>query len=33
VLVASYLVQILIAVGFIVLLRRSKALDPSVRVP
>ena len=32
VLVASYLVQILIAVGFIVLLRRSKALDPSVRV-
>ena len=31
VLVASYLVQILIAVGFIVLLRRSKALDPSVR--
>ena len=33
VLVASYLVQVLIAVGFIVLLRRSKALDPSVRVP
>ena len=33
VLVASYLVQILIAVGFIILLRRSKALDPSVRVP
>ena len=32
VLVASYLVQVLIAVGFIVLLRRSKALDPSVRV-
>ena len=32
-LVASYLVQVLIAVGFIVLLRRSKALDPSVRVP
>ena len=32
VLVASYLVQILIAVGFIVLLRRSKALDPTVRV-
>ena len=31
VLVASYLVQVLIAVGFIVLLRRSKALDPSVR--
>ena len=31
VLVASYLVQILIAVGFIVLLRRSKALDPTVR--
>ena len=30
-LVASYLVQVLIAVGFIVLLRRSKALDPSVR--
>ena len=33
VLVASYLVQVLIAAGFIVLLRRSKALDPSVRVP
>ena len=32
VLVASYLVQVLIAVEFIVLLRRSKALDPSVRV-
>jgi len=32
VLVASYLVQVLIAVGFIVLLRRSKALDPTVRV-
>ena len=32
VLVASYLVQVLIAAGFIVLLRRSKALDPSVRV-
>ena len=32
VLVASYLVQVLIAVGFIVLLRKSKALDPTVRV-
>ena len=31
VLVVSYLVQVLIAVGFIVLLRRSKALDPTVR--
>ena len=31
VLVASYLVQVLIAVGFIVLLRKSKALDPTVR--
>ena len=31
VLVASYLVQVLIAVGFIVLLRRSKALDPAVK--
>ena len=30
VLVASYLVQVLIAVGFIVLLRRSKALNPAV---
>ena len=27
------LVEVLIAAGFIVLLRRSKALDPSVRVP
>ena len=32
VLVASYLVQVLIAGGFIVLLRKSKALDPTVRV-
>ena len=31
-LVFCALVQVLIAVGFIVLLRRSKALDPSVRV-
>jgi len=31
VLVVSYLVQVLIAVGFIVLLRKSKALDPTVR--
>ena len=31
VLVVSYLVQVLIAVGFIVLLRRSKALDPTAR--
>ena len=31
VLVVSYLVQVLIAVGFIVLLRMSKALDPTVR--
>ena len=32
-LVFCALVEVLIAVGFIVLLRRSKALDPSVRVP
>ena len=32
-LVACDLVEVLIAAGFIVLLRRSKALDPSVRVP
>ena len=31
VLVVSYLVQVLIAVGFIVLLRKSKALDPAVK--
>ena len=31
-LVVCALVEVLIAVGFIVLLRRSKALDPSVRV-
>ena len=31
VLVVSYLVQVLIAVGSIVLLRKSKALDPTVR--
>ena len=31
VLVVSYLVQVLIAVGFIVLLRKSKALDPTMR--
>ena len=31
-LVACDLVEVVIAVGFIVLLRRSKALDPSVRV-
>ena len=32
-LVFCALVEVLIAAGFIVLLRRSKALDPSVRVP
>ena len=32
-LVVCALVEVLIAVGFIVLLRKSKALDPSVRVP
>ena len=32
-LVVCALVEVLIAAGFIVLLRRSKALDPSVRVP
>ena len=32
-LVLCALVEILIAVGFIILLRRSKALDPSVRLP
>ena len=31
VLVVSYLVQVLIAVGFIVLLRKSKAQDPAMR--